>query len=69
MWGFMTQAGITMTTVDFTTDLSVLGVGLLGALTLAAGMITVSAIRYAWSQAAQPATEAAVAPMDYRQTA
>lgn len=69
MWGFMTQVGIATTTVDFTTDLSVLGVGLLGALALAAGMITVSALRYAWSQAAQPATEATVAPMDYRQAA
>lgn len=65
----MTQSGFATASVDFTNALSVLNVGLLGSLVLLAGMITVSALRYSWSQAARQADETTSAPEEYRYAA
>ncbi|HEV8716130.1 MAG TPA: hypothetical protein VGX03_25300 [Candidatus Binatia bacterium] len=67
MWSFMTQPGLTTTVLDWTTDLSWLGVGLLGLMALAAGSIAFTAIRYHVSQSAKPAAE--TTPVDYREAA
>jgi hypothetical protein len=69
MWGMMTQSGLATASVDFTNTLSVLNIGLLGSVVLLAGMITVSALRYSWSQTVRQADETTSAPEEYRYAA
>ncbi len=67
MWSFVTQPGVATTVLDFTNDLSWLGVGLLGLMALAAGSIAFVAIQHHVSQSAKPAAE--TAPADHREAA
>jgi hypothetical protein len=69
MWGFMTQSGIAAASVDFTSALSVLSVGLLSALVLLAGIITFSAIRYSLAQKSETAVQETPVPVRYREAA
>ena len=54
MWNFIIQPGLAAATVDFTNDLTLLGVGLVGMVVLAAGAIACTAIRYHVSQRTKP---------------
>ena len=67
MWSFATQPGLATAVLDFTNDLSWLGVGLLGLMALAAGSIAFVAIQHHVSQSAKPAVE--IAPADYQEAA
>ncbi|MBI3302396.1 MAG: hypothetical protein HYZ72_10030 [Deltaproteobacteria bacterium] len=67
MWSFATQPGLATAVLDFTNDLSWLGVGLLGLMALAAGSVAFVAIRHQVSQRTKPAVE--TAPADYREAA
>ena len=57
MWNVITQSGLATATVDFTSDLSLLGIGLAGLVMLAAGAITLAAIRHHISQRPTPRAE------------
>lgn len=50
MWTLMTQPGLATAVVDFTHDLSLLTIRLLGLVGLSAGMILFAAIRHSLSQ-------------------
>jgi hypothetical protein len=67
MWSFITQPGLATVILDLTNDLSGLGIGLLGLMTLAAVSIASAAIRRQAPQSAKPAVE--TAPTDYREAA
>ncbi len=67
MWSFITQPGLTTVVLDFTNDLSWLGVGLLGLTALAAGSIAFMAIRHYISQSTKPTVK--TAPADYQKAA
>jgi len=67
MWSFMAQPSVATAVLDFTNDLSWLGIGLVGLLALAAGSIALMAIHHHLSQSAKPAGE--VMPADYREAA
>jgi hypothetical protein len=69
MWGFITQSGIATASVDFTSALSLLSVGLLSALGLVAGIITLSAIRYSLAQKSESAVPETPIPVSYREAA
>jgi hypothetical protein len=57
MWNFTTQSGLATTVLDFTNDLSLLGVGLVGLMAVAGGAIVFMALRYHLSQRTTPAVE------------
>ncbi|HKA56389.1 MAG TPA: hypothetical protein VKJ47_22300 [Candidatus Binatia bacterium] len=69
MWSFSIQPGFATALVDFTNDLSLLTVGLLGLLALSAGMIAVTAVRHYLAEKVQPAVETAPSLPDYRKAA
>jgi hypothetical protein len=59
MWNFLTQPGLSTTVLDFTTDLSLLGISLVGLMALAAGSIVCIALRHSITQQATRAAEGA----------
>jgi hypothetical protein len=67
MWSFVTQSGVAIAVLDFTNDLLLLGVGLLGLMALAAGSLALVAVRHEVSQRTKPAAEPA--PASYRKAA
>ena len=69
MWSFSIQPGFATALVDFTNDLSLLTVGLLGLMGLCAGMIAFAAARHYLAEKARPAVEAAPSFPDYRKAA
>ncbi len=69
MWSFMTQPGLATATVDFTDDFTLLGVGLLGMMALAAGAIAFAAIRHYLAQRTKPTAERVPTPADHREAA
>lgn len=70
MWGIVAQSGLATASVYFTSALSMLSVGFLGALTLVAGSIIFVAMRDTWSQVGHLiSVETAATPPDYRQAA
>ncbi|MEW6296700.1 MAG: hypothetical protein AB1671_03035 [Thermodesulfobacteriota bacterium] len=69
MWGIVAQSGVATASVDFTSALSALSVGLLGALVLVAGGIVVVAMRDSWAQRERSAAGVVTTPPDYRQAA
>jgi hypothetical protein len=51
MWGIMPQwSGLSTTVLDFTNDLSLLIVGLIGLMWLSAGIIAFIAIQHYWAE-------------------
>jgi hypothetical protein len=69
MWTFVTQTGLATAGVDFTHDLSLLGVGLISLLTLSALSIAFVAVRQHLAQESTPVTSAVPVPADYRAAA
>jgi hypothetical protein len=67
MWSFMTQPGVTTAVVDFTNDLSLLGIGLMGLVALATGTIAYAAIRHSVAQRTTRAAQ--TVPTDQRDAA
>jgi hypothetical protein len=57
MWSFVPQTGLATAVLDFTNDLSWLGIGLFGLVALAAGSITFMAIRHYLSQRSETVPE------------
>ena len=69
MWGFTIQLGLATAVLDFTKDLSLLGVGLFGLLALSTGLITFTAIRHHLLQKTTPMTDTASFATDHRKAA
>lgn len=69
MWSFNIQPGFATAIVDFTNDLSLLTVGLLGLTGLSAGMIVLAALRHYLAEKARPAVETKPAFTDHRKAA
>lgn len=70
MWGIMPQwSGLSTTVLDFTNDLSLLLVGLVGLIWLSAGMIVVMTVQHYLSQRAKPLEKALSTPVDHREAA
>jgi hypothetical protein len=57
MWHVITQSGLATATVDCTSDVWLLGAGLVGLVALAAGAITLVALRHHISQRPTPRAE------------
>jgi hypothetical protein len=69
MWNFIAQAGLATTPLEFTHDLSLLLVGLLGLVCVSGAMIAFDAVRHYRSETVRPtATTAPTAP-GYREAA
>ena len=69
MWGFISPSGLTTVVLDLTHELSLLGAGLFGLVTLSSGLIVFTAIRYHRRQKAKPTTKTTPAPGIYRKAA
>jgi len=69
MWDVIPQPGLASAVVDFTNELSLLTVSLLGLVGLSAGMIILLALRHYRAQRTQPAAQTAPAPADRRKAA
>ena len=70
MWGIMPQSsGLATTVLDFTNDLSLLLVGLIGLIWLSAGMIAFITVQHYLSQRAKPVEKAVSTPVDHRDAA
>ncbi len=69
MWGFSIQPGFATAIIDFTNDLSLLTVGLVGLVGLSAGVIVFTAIQHYLSEKTQPVVETVPAFTDYREAA
>ena len=69
MWSFGIQPGFANTIVDFTNDLSLLTVGLIGLMGVSAAMLAVVAVRHYLAEKARPAVETAPSFTDYRKAA
>jgi hypothetical protein len=70
MWDFShVQSGLATAVLDFTRELSPLGVGLVGAVWLSVGLIVFLAVQHYLSQAARSPVDAEPAPADYRRAA
>jgi hypothetical protein len=70
MWNFShVQSGLATAALDFTKELSPLGIGLVGAVWLSVGLIVFLAVHHYLSQAARPAVDTEPAPADYRDAA
>jgi hypothetical protein len=69
MWNVITQSGVATATIDVTSDVSLLGVGLVGLVTVAAGAITLAAIRHHIAQRTTPRAETASTPAARREAA
>ena len=66
MLSFITNTMSATVTVDFTTDLSSLLVGLMGLTVASAAMIVVEAVHYRLSQKTKPATDTTPITIAYR---
>jgi hypothetical protein len=64
MWGIITQPGLATALVDYTHALSPLGVGLVGLIWLAVGLLAALAVYEYTSQAPAPTVEAMPTPAD-----
>lgn len=62
MWNFITEPGLATATADFTSDLSLLGIGLVSMVMFATGAITLAAARHYVSQRTKPRAETAFTP-------
>jgi hypothetical protein len=70
MWNFInTQPGLATAVLDFTNDLSPLGVGLVGLIWLSVGLIIFMAAQHYLSQATKPTAGTTSTPADYRNAA
>jgi hypothetical protein len=70
MWNFgHVQSGLATAVLDFTKELSPLGVGLVGAVWLSVGLIVFLAVQHYLSQAATSAVDTEPASTDYRRAA
>jgi hypothetical protein len=69
MWSFVTEPGLATATVDFTRDFTLLDVGLLGMMALAAGAIAFTVVRHHVSQRTKLTTERVPAAADHREAA
>lgn len=69
MWSFMPQSGLATAVLDFTKDLSPLGIGLFGLLVLSAGLIAFAAIRHHLTEKTTLVTDTAPAGTDHREAA
>lgn len=69
MWDFVAQPGIVSAVVEFTNELSLLIVGLVGLVWLSAGAIVVAAIHYYLSQKTKPAASTTPFATDHREAA
>jgi hypothetical protein len=70
MWGTMPQlSGVATTVLDFTNDLSLLLVGLIGLMWLSAGVIAVITVQHYLLRRAKPVEKAVSTPVDYRDAA
>jgi len=69
MWNFIAQPGIAAASVDFTSEFSLLALGLLSLLALSAGLIAFAAIRQHVSQKTKIVAGPVLVPADYRDAA
>lgn len=69
MWNFIAQPGIATASVDFTSEFSLLALGLLSLLALSAGLIAFAATRQHMSQKTEIVAGPASVPADYRDAA
>lgn len=69
MWNFMGRSTVASAIVDFTSDLWLLPVGLIGLMALSAGMIVFAAIRHHKAQKPQPVASTPVASTDQQEAA
>jgi len=69
MWSFGIQPGFANTIVDFTNDLSLLTIGLMGLMGLSAGMIVFVALRHYLAEKVRSAVETAPSFTDYKKAA
>jgi hypothetical protein len=70
MWSFIAQSGFANATVDFTNDLSLLLVSLVGLVWVSVGMIAFEAVRHYLSEKARPLAEAgSAATAEYQEAA
>lgn len=70
MWNFInTQPGLATAVLDFTNDLSLLLLGLVGVIWLSVGAIVFMAVQHYLLQATKPAAGIAPAPADYQDAA
>ena len=69
MLNFIAQAGYAATSINFTSDFSLLLTGLIGITWFAAGMIIVQAVRYHFSQKAMTGVDTVPTEVEYRKAA
>jgi hypothetical protein len=69
MWNFIAQPGIASASVDFTSEFSLLALGLLGLLALSAGLIAFAATRQHMPQKTEIVAELEPVPADHRDAA
>jgi hypothetical protein len=69
MWHVIAQSGLTSAGVDFTSNLSLLAVGLVGFVGLSAGLITFMALQPYWSQTQPRLSEATPGSQDRQEAA